>query len=108
MVGSALFNFLNQRIQQIIGKQTPIADLHVFLVGDLFQLQPVFDKWIFERPPSDYGILASNIWEEYFQLCELHKIMRQKDDKAFAELLNRLREGSHTNADINVLKTRLI
>lgn len=30
--------------------------------------------------------------------------MRQKDDKSFAELLNRLREGNHTDQDIKDLK----
>lgn len=34
--------------------------------------------------------------------------MRQKDDKQFAELLNRLREGKHSDHDINGLKRRLL
>lgn len=34
--------------------------------------------------------------------------MRQKDDAAFAELLNRLREGLHTDDDLEVLKSRLL
>lgn len=34
--------------------------------------------------------------------------MRQKDDKQFAELLNRLREGNHTTNDIQVLKQRIL
>ena len=34
--------------------------------------------------------------------------MRQKDDKEFAELLNRLREGKHTEQDIEVLKGRIL
>ena len=34
--------------------------------------------------------------------------MRQKESKIFAEILNRLREGKHTNEDIMKLKERLI
>ena len=34
--------------------------------------------------------------------------MRQKDDKEFAELLNRLREGKHCENDIAILKQRLL
>ena len=30
--------------------------------------------------------------------------MRQKDDKKFAQLLNRLRTGNHTQNDIKILK----
>ena len=55
-----------------------------------------------------YNVLASNIWTEYFTLFELTEIMRQKDDKEFAELLNRLREGKHSEEDIAILKQRLL
>jgi len=34
--------------------------------------------------------------------------MRQKEDKQFAELLNRLREGKHSDDDIAILKQRLL
>jgi len=34
--------------------------------------------------------------------------MRQKDDKEFAQLLNRLREGKHSEHDITILKQRLL
>ena len=34
--------------------------------------------------------------------------MRQRDDKEFAELLNRLREGNHSQNDIEVLKERIL
>lgn len=45
---------------------------------------------------------------ELFTFYELKVIMRQKDDVAFAELLNRLREGLRTNDDLAVLHSRLI
>ena len=62
-------------------------------VGDLYQLKPVFDKWIFKNSQIGYDALASNI---YFTFFELTEIMRQKGDKEFAKLLNRLREGKHS------------
>lgn len=40
-------------------------------------------------------------------MFELTEIMRQKEDGQFAELLNRLREGMHTEIDIAKLKQRL-
>ena len=43
-----------------------------------------------------------------FQMFELSKIMRQRESKEFAELLNRLREGKHTKKDIEKLKQRII
>ena len=77
-------------------------------VGDLFQLKPVFDKWIFENSQSGYDEFATNIWTEYFTLFEWTEIMRQKDDKEFAQLLNRFREGKHSEDDIAILKLRLL
>ena len=41
-------------------------------------------------------------------MFELTEIMRQEDDASFAELLNRIREGTHTNEDMRVLKSRAI
>lgn len=88
--------------------KSPFGNLSLITVGDLFQLKPVFDKWIFENTNDSYGALATNIWKEYFTLFELTEIMRQKDDKDFAELLNRLGEGKHNQNDIKVLKERTV
>ena len=46
MVGSGLnnFNFINLGLQQITGSQSYFGGVSVVTVGDLSQLQPVFDK----------------------------------------------------------------
>ena len=41
-------------------------------------------------------------------MFELTEIMRQKDNKVYAELLSRLREGIHSQDDIEKLKSRII
>ena len=108
MVGSGMFNFLNFRLQQIMRTNEPFGGISLATVGDLFQLKPVFDKWIFESPQSGYNEFATNIWTEYLTLFELTEIMRQNDDKEFAQLLNHLREGNHSENDISILKQRLL
>ncbi|XP_078342943.1 uncharacterized protein LOC144628684 [Oculina patagonica] len=108
MVGSGMFTFLNLRLQQIMGTEKLFGGVNLVTVGDLFQLKPVFDKWIFENSTDSYSALATNIWQEHFKMFELSEIMRQKDDKEFAELLNRLREGKHTKQDVEVLKRRIL
>ena len=57
MVGSGMFNFLNLhvRLQQIMGTNESFAGICLITVGDLFQLKPVFDKWIFENSQSGYN-----------------------------------------------------
>ena len=43
MVGSGMFNFLDLRLQQIMGTKEPFGGLSIITVSDLFQLKPVFD-----------------------------------------------------------------
>ena len=38
MVGSAMFNFLDLRLQQIMGTKEPFGGISIITVGDLFQL----------------------------------------------------------------------
>jgi len=65
------------------------------------------DSWIFSCSVHTDRIssLAGNVWVDMFQFFELVIIMRQKDDQDFALLLNRLREGKHTDEDLSILKT---
>lgn len=48
-------------------------------VGDLFQLKPVFEGWIFEKLKADYGPLALYLWRDNFQVNNLNEIMRPKN-----------------------------
>ena len=67
------------------------------------------DGYIFKDLKSlDYAVLAPNLWHQHFRMFELNEIMRQRDSKVFAELLNRLREGKHTESDILKLKERVV
>ena len=108
MVGNGMLNFLYLRLQEIKGNKRAFGGVHIILVGDLFQLRPVGDSWIFSDMSSGYATLAPNLWKQHFKMFELTEIMRQKDDAVFAELLNRIREGNQTNEDIALLCTRNI
>ena len=52
--------------------------------------------------------LARNLWKELFTMYELVDIMRQKDDLAFAQLLNRLRLNEMTEEDKQMFQTRVL
>lgn len=109
MVGRRLFKHVNERLQQLKRSNRPFGGVHMLAVGDLYQLQPVGDSWIFKSEGTGlYDSLLPSIWLDNFKCFELHTIMRQKDDTFFAELLNRLRTGEQTQEDIAVLKTRII
>jgi len=49
-----------------------------------------------------------HLWKDLFICVKLNEIMQQKDDLAFAELLNRARVGRLVAEDIEVLKSRVI
>ena len=109
MVGNSMFNVqLNKRLQEIKGVDSDFGGVSIIAIGDLFQLEPVFDGYVFETLKGSYGTLATNLWRKHFAMYELCQIMRQRESRLFAEILNRLREGKHTEEDIRILKQRLI
>ena len=58
------------------------------------------DGYIFKDVDnSEYGVLATNL-----KMYELHEILRQRESILFAGILNRLREGNHTQDDILKIK----
>ena len=89
-----------------MGSNKVFGGVSLIAVGDLFQLKPVFDGWVFDDLRDDYGPLAINLWKEHFQYFCLSGIMRQKEDTKYAEILNRLRIESQTAEDIETLKSR--
>ena len=108
MVGANMFNFINQRLQDIMGNSLPFGGINLLLVGDLFQLRPVKDKWIFQHGSTPYAPLAPVLWESLVTMFELTRVMRQSEDQLFASALNRIREGNQTAADIDIIKSRMV
>lgn len=108
MVGNGMFNFINLRLQEIRGCTKPFGGISVVAVGDLFQLKPVMDSWIFTQRCDGLKVLGTNLWKDLSYFYEFEEIMRQRDDLEFAQLLNRLREGKRLiPEDIDKLKTRI-
>ena len=107
MVGNKMLSFIDTRLQQLIGTKAAFGGLSVIAVGDLYQLKPVSDFLICLDLKEDASSLARNLWKELFTMYELVDIMRQKDDLAFAQLLNRLRLNEMTEEDKQKLQTRV-
>ena len=80
--------FIHHCLQEICGNQLPFGGINMLLFGDLHQLQPVKDGWIFEDIDPYYGAFAPNIFKDNFEIFELDEIMRQKEDQIFAQTLN--------------------
>ena len=111
MVGNSMFTVqLNNRLKDLKGSKENFGGVSIITIGDLFQLKPVMDGYVFTDVQclNSYNILVPNLWRKYFKLFELDEIMRQRESKMFAEILNRLREGNRTPSDLQKLKERCV
>ena len=106
MLGGGLFNFVNKRFQEIMGSSKDLGGIQPLFCGDFFQLPPVCDCWIFQNPRIGYQLLVENLWQKHVVMYELKEIMRQGEDRNFAEILNRIREGNQTKEDIKTISQR--
>ncbi|XP_073714148.1 uncharacterized protein [Misgurnus anguillicaudatus] len=93
MISKDLFAYVNWRLQQIRGSKKAFGGISVLAVGDFFQLPPLGKA----KPLCVYEDDVLDFWKDSFQIITLTEIMRQKEDLAFAELLNRLRVRQKTD-----------
>jgi len=77
MVESKMLGYLDQRLCQVFRSQdVSFGGKSIIVFGDLKQLSPVRDRWIFaENTSNPYNILAgANLWNN-FKFFELTEIM---------------------------------
>ena len=43
-----MLNLINERLKQIKGTSALFGGVHLIAIGDLYQLKPVMDGWIFD------------------------------------------------------------
>ena len=114
MIGKRMWNRIHKRLCQIRDMDPtscPFGNICVLVLGDLYQLPPVLDSPVTQttlrvRTVED---LAPSPWST-FAYHELYEIMRQREDVAFAELLNKVRKGEivvNTKEDF-MLRDRIV
>ena len=112
MVGSNMLLEIHKRLQQIKGvsPDATFGGVSILAVGDLYQLPPVGQPLLFSTVSDSYAQLygSGSLWVDEFQMIELTEIMRQRGDRAFSEMLCRVRTATYTPEDIDMLKSREI
>ena len=110
MVKADMIYQLDLRLQEIkerIG--VPFGGISIFCFGDILQLQPVCGRYIFDQPLNASFHLTyelDSLWQK-FSVLNLEINHRQGKDREYAEILNRVREGKHTQEDIKQLEERI-
>ncbi|XP_021963475.1 ATP-dependent DNA helicase PIF1-like [Folsomia candida] len=108
LVSLKMFTQIDQRLRQILGVDELFGGVSLLVVGDFYQLSPVFGQFVFEDSKEILGpIIGNPLWNR-FRVFELKEIMRQKDDAKFATALNRLSMGMLEEEDIQMFKSREI
>ena len=110
MVDKNMLNYVSGRLDQIkrcSSLNSLFGGISVLAVGDFCQVPPVFGQMLYKNCHEN----IVDYWGQ-FKVWELIEIMRQKEDKMFAEFLNRLRtkqknEQLHAS-DVSILKSRVI
>ena len=116
MVDNSMWLDISTRLQKIMKNKIPFGGVHVLAVGDLFQLLPFKGRPLWRMGDvqnnvvqgAPIGAIGGNIWEEKIKLFEFDEIMRQRDEKPWAEFLNRLRESGLSDQDCEYIKEQII
>ncbi len=101
---------LDLRLREITMRPNdPFGGVALFFFGDIMQLKPVLGKYIWMQPRSkEYlqAFLIDSLWDR-FTVISLVENHCQQGDAEYAEILNRIRLGDHTDDDMKVLKERI-
>ena len=106
MVGPALFAKMDELARQARKSDQPMGGLQVILVGDFLQLPPVpnSDK---KLQTKEEFIFEMSLWFAMrFKPVVLRTAFRQRDP-LFAGILNRIRTGTQSEADVALLETNV-
>ena len=92
-------------------KNIPFGGKKILFVWDLFQLPPIVQNdWKAKFGTiysSEFFFDALSIKNSPYQIIELQENYRQGDDSDFWNILDKIREGIHGQADIDKINTRV-
>ena len=105
MVGSCKFTKINFQLQDIFCNNSFMGGVSFVAVGDLRQLPPVLDRYVYENNHLDgRPAISPSHWDEHFRIFYLTDKMRAQKDPEFASICDRVGNGKYTKEDIDYLK----
>ena len=115
MMSASVFEKLDTICKTLRKSYKPFGGIQLILTGDFLQLETVFNKNIklLKNELEDKRLLIeSDMFNNFFNkknnnIIILKENYRQKSDPSYINLLLRIRDGTQTEKDINILKSRL-
>lgn len=105
MMSKKLFDMLDHIARRVRKINKPFGGIQLLFSGDFYQICPIKDD---DDPDTEKFCFESENWYKTFPInVALKKIFRQQNDNVYAEILNRVREGSISSDDISVLDKRI-
>lgn len=114
MLSCELFEKLNILCQSIRKNKKFFGGIQIIFSMDPLQLLPVFNNTLnleLGKETDERLIIESSTFNKEFtknNIILLTKNFRQQNDLPFIDLLSRIRDGTFTNEDINILNKRKI
>ena len=112
MVRADILDFVD-RLLRVYSKnpREPFGGKQMLFVGDVFQLEPVVTSDMREILSRYYPrpfFFSARVFDDFAIVpIELRKVYRQSDAQ-FVRLLDRLRAGHVSDADLNIINSRLV
>ena len=101
---------LDLRLREITMRPNQLfGGVALIFFGDIMQLKPVMGKYIWSQPCKKeylHAFLVQSHWEN-FSVISLVENHRQQGDAEYADILNRIRVGEHTDEDMSLLQERV-
>jgi ATP-dependent DNA helicase PIF1 len=98
MFGGKWWTKMDAVMKDVRENDMPFGGLQLVLSGDLYQLPPVNDDWIFE---------SKSFLKMEHEMIDFTECKRFANDVSYFHLLLRTRQGKHTADDIKELMTRV-
>ena len=112
MVRADLMDTIDYILRKANSTNIPFGGKQMVLFGDLFQLPPVVksgtdeEKYLLDKYGGFFFFDAPGIKQDELKRYELNEILRQSD-KSLIDVLNHVREGEQTSADLTKLNSRV-
>ena len=109
LVDADMLYKIELRLKEVKQSDKPFGGVALLCFGDLLQIKQVKGRYIFEEPKCDSFKLANSIQPHWnrFKVVNLEENHRQGEDKTYAEILNRICTGDHSEEDIHQLEKRV-